>query len=81
MKVEKLASLLMDISVDIISIFILSSFIFSVITLMDANYTNDEELGDREFSINTLCNDEPIDEVFEFPGGSKIYTTLTLTRK
>lgn len=48
------------------------------VTLMDANITLDETLGEDSFIVNTLCNDLPIEHTFNFPGGSRIHATLLL---
>ncbi|XP_018011748.1 cytosolic phospholipase A2 isoform X2 [Hyalella azteca] len=50
------------------------------VTLMDANITLDETLGEDTFIVNTLTNDVPVGHVFLFPGGSKVYATLLLTK-
>ena len=61
--------------------FDLYRFLLSEVTLMDANYTLDEELGKDSFIVNTLTNDVALKHVFNFPNGSKVHTTLFLTKK
>ncbi|KAF2356544.1 C2 domain [Trinorchestia longiramus] len=50
------------------------------VTLMDANITLDETLGEDSFLVNTLTNDLPLQHTFTFQGGSKVYATLFLTK-
>lgn len=50
------------------------------VTLMDANYTMDETLGEEKFDINQLTYDAPQDIQFNFQNGSKVHTVLTLRK-
>lgn len=50
------------------------------VTLMDANYTLDETLGEDTFCINELTNGVPRDHTFVFPGGSKVHARLKLEK-
>lgn len=50
------------------------------VTLMDANYTMDETLGEDTFCVNMLTNDLPIEHTFVYPGGSKVHATLKLQK-
>uniref|UniRef100_A0A0P4VYZ5 Phospholipase A2 n=1 Tax=Scylla olivacea TaxID=85551 RepID=A0A0P4VYZ5_SCYOL len=49
------------------------------VILMDANYTMDETLGEKTFSLNLLNLDTPQDVIFDFPNG-KVHTVLTLQK-
>lgn len=48
---------------------------------MDANYTVDENLGEQQIQVEELAIDVPKEVVFTYPNGSKVHTTLTLTKK
>uniref|UniRef100_A0A2P2I3R9 Phospholipase A2 n=1 Tax=Hirondellea gigas TaxID=1518452 RepID=A0A2P2I3R9_9CRUS len=50
------------------------------VTLMDANITLDETLGEDTFIINTLTNDVELEHTFMFAGGSKLHATLLITK-
>lgn len=50
------------------------------VALMDANYTVDERLGEQQIEVEDLTLDVPREEIFTFPNGSKVHTTLTLTK-
>ncbi|XP_064106608.1 cytosolic phospholipase A2-like isoform X2 [Macrobrachium nipponense] len=50
------------------------------VTLMDANYTLDETLGEDTFCVNELTNGVPKDHTFVFPGGSKVHAQLKLDK-
>ncbi|CAL4123106.1 unnamed protein product, partial [Meganyctiphanes norvegica] len=57
----------------------LDNFVLNV-TLMDANYTLDEILGVDKLPISRLTLGVKQEHIFNFPGGSKVYTELLLQK-